>query len=150
MNELQNVYRLRDFSDYEYNKDITHSKLHHKSILAVEKNRHIIMNTISIPNKYIFFIQDATHVIELDDRDYDNYRFQPKKFCLDKWGDVELWSLLLKVNNMLSVTDFDSRRIRIFNPDIFEILNEMLILEQDAIDRNEDRISKRVEEIVND
>lgn len=132
---LSTVTKLSDFGSYAKSLDISHGKLHLKSKLNFSDD-NIIVNSTALTNKYWDYIINATYKITLTDEEFIEYRYQPKKYCYRVFGTTELWSLLLKVNNMISVAEFNTKSFLTFNDNIFTILNEILILEDDAIAEN--------------
>lgn len=138
---LNNCNSLSDFAKYNKDTPVTHSKMHLKSkISGVSLQRSIIVNTTSITNKYFDFILENVTDFAFSDSDFLKYRYQPKRFCLDTYGTVELWSLLLKINNMTSIVEFNQKKIKVFNSRIFELLGEILIMEHENMITNSDVI----------
>ena len=128
---------LSDFEDYEEALKISHSGLHLQSaVLNKTNDKRVIFNHISLMNKYFYQVMEHTRKITLSNEEYMKYIYQPKRYCFDKYGTTELWSLLLKINHMGSCIEFNNKKIRVFTSDIFTVLNEILILEKEEIDRN--------------
>ena len=132
---LNSVTKLSEFGSYAKSLDISHGKLHLKSKLNISENS-IIVNSTSLGNKYWDFILKTTYKTTLTDREFIEYRYQPKKYCYHMFGTTELWSLLLKVNNMTSISEFNTKKFLTFHESIFTVLNEIIILEDDAIAEN--------------
>lgn len=126
---LENCNYIKDFEKYNSLNEITHDKLHLKSSLKPSSKETIVLNSSSLYNKYSDEIKRILYEVELTDYEYVTYRFQPKLFCYHYYGTTELWSLLLKVNNMMSVAQFDKKKIIMFSGEIFKILSEILVLE---------------------
>jgi len=71
------------------------------------------------------------------DNDFRKYKFQPKKLSLILYQTTELWSLLLKLNNMSSILEFTKKDILVPPANvIFNLLNEVIILEKKQITAN--------------
>lgn len=134
--KFNQVTKLSDYAEYSKSLKISHDKMHLKSKITTSDSNLITVNSTSLPNKYWEYIMKNCYKITLSDEDYITYRYQPKMYCFHRYGTTELWSLLLKVNNMTSVTEFKSRSFLEFNDNIFEILNEILILEDGNIQLN--------------
>jgi hypothetical protein len=73
------------------------------------------------------------------------YAFRPKMLAHRLYKNVELYSLILRLNHMKSVSDFTEERLQqgIWLPtqDISTFLNEVLIKEKNPIDRNLSKMS---------
>lgn len=128
--------------DYENQLKLSHNKLFLKSLIKSNGN-NLIVNSTSLPNMYYDYILNSTYTLTLTNSEYMKYRYQPKLFCHDVYGTTELWSLLLKINNFSSISEFNSKKIKVFDVDIFNILNEILINEESRILENYDSIDYR-------
>lgn len=140
-NTLNSVNRLSEFASYANKLDISHAKLHLKSKLKFNNDNTVIVNSESLPNKYWDFIMAQTHKVTLSDQEYVTYRYQPKMYCYDTYGTTELWSLLLKINNMTCAAEFNTKTFLGFYDDIFAVINEILILEDTNIAINTENIN---------
>lgn len=129
---------LSDFEEYEDSLKISHSGMHYQSAVVNQtNNKRVIFNHTSIVNKYFYQIMEHTRKITLTNEELMQYMYQPKKYCFDKYGTTELWSMLLKINYMGSCIEFNNKNIRVFTSDIFTVLNEILILEKEELEKNE-------------
>lgn len=137
---LNSVNRISEFASYANNLEISHAKMHLKSKLDFGKDNIVIVNSDSLPNKYWDYILSQTYKVNLTDHEYLTYRYQPKLYCYDKYGTTELWSLLLKVNNMTCAAEFNTKSFLGFYDDIFTVINEILILEDGNIAVNNENI----------
>lgn len=125
--------------------DLSHSDFFIKTPIEIDSSTLIISNYTSILSHYMDYINKSLIDHTFSDEDMMLYNFKPKLFCLDNYGTVELWSLLLRVNNMSSIIDFKKKNIKVFNiTTIFNILNEIMILEKGQIDSNNDVIDKKI------
>ena len=120
---------------------LSHSALHIKSKLTFNVT-NVIVNYHSYIDEYMDFIKPILIKYTLTDSEYEKYIYQPKLFCLDNYGEAELWSILLKVNNMTSIMEFDRKDLVLFTDEIFDILSEILILESDDIRDNKIKIGE--------
>lgn len=118
------------------NLDISHEKIHLKAFFTDKGNKKIIINYTSLIDKYQDFMSKIIIDYEMTDEEFIKYKFQPKKFCMDMYGTTELWSTLLRINNMVSALQFTNKKIKAFTQDIFDVLNEILILEDDKLKSN--------------
>lgn len=118
------------------NLDISHEKLHLKAFFIDKEKKKIIINYTSLIDKYQDFMSKIIIDYEMTDEEFIKYKFQPKRFCMDMYGTTELWSTLLRINNMVSAIQFTNKKIKAFTQDIFDVLNEILILEDDRLKRN--------------
>lgn len=84
--------------------------------------------------------------LDLDDALFERYKFRPKSLCLKIYGTTDLWHLIIWLNDMTSVTQFNRRNIVVFNPDSMDIINKILELEKVRLLQN----SETPEQIVSE
>ena len=136
---INNYTTIQSLSEYEDQLNISYNKLFLKSLVNSEDNV-LIVNSTSLANKYYDYIQNGIISLELTDKEYMQYRFQPKMFCNDIYGTTELWGLLLKINNFNSIAEFNRKKIKVFGNNIFNVLNEILINEKENILKNNESV----------
>lgn len=133
--ELSSCERMSELSDYDRLNPLSYSHFNLKTKLNSSDDEFIV-NTEYIPLKYFDVIKRSARTVTLTDRDLIEYKYQPKKYCYEILGNIELWSIVLRLNNMTSLTEFNKRTFKIPGNNILKILNEILILENDNITRN--------------
>lgn len=86
----------------------------------------------NIITKYYDTIKNYITTYEMTDTEYQKWKYQPRKMCYDMYGTPELASSLLYINNMVSVTEFTKKKLKIFQLDFLDVVNELFeILEYD-------------------
>lgn len=138
---LQTKNTLSSLVKYGKKLPLSHSAMHIKSKLKFN-DTNVIVNYHSFIDEYMDFIKPILIKYTLTDNEYEKYIYQPKLFCLDNYGEAELWSILLKVNNMTSILEFDRKDLILFTDEIFDILSEILILESDDIRDNKLKVGE--------
>lgn len=130
---------ITSLPDYTRRLDLSYSKMFLKSLVPSNDNT-LIVNSTSLANKYFDYILDTAITLELTNAEYMKYRYQPKLFCYETYGTTELWALLLKINHFTSITEFNTKKIKVFSGNIFNVLNEILVNESTNILENEESI----------
>jgi hypothetical protein len=120
----------------------TADKISLKDYIKRDDGSVVVFNLYSLTDRYMDDLEQFIMTIELSDSEYLKYRFQPKKLCLDVYNCPDLAPLILKINNMVSLLEFDKQSIRMFKTNILKLLNEIKILEQEQYNANEGEISK--------
>ncbi len=87
-------------------------------------------------DKYYYILTPLLTTVSLTDKEMEYYRYKPRLFCIDRYGNIELWSTLLRVNNILSPSEFDKKTFKGFTKEFLEKLDEILIIEGDTLDAN--------------
>lgn len=141
---IQNCTTIQEFIDFGKEQRISHEKMFTKSII-VSNDKCILGNYLSILNRYMDVIRKILIIKEFTQEEMDRYIYKPKLYCMDEFGSIDFWSLILRVNDMVSVTDFKEKKIKTFSKnDLYELINEILILENDTIIKNEDEIENKL------
>lgn len=111
--------------------DINYRKLHTNAYINVNDKDTIKIPYKSIIREYFPYLQDIVIQAQLTDDELSLYKYKPKKLSLDLYDTTELWSILLELNNMYSVIDFNlEKQPKIFDPNEFKpMINEIMIME---------------------
>lgn len=136
MLSVNNVATVSETAEAGKQLELPFEKFFLKNTLQVDSSNSIIINHRCILDEYWDEILKDVKQAELTDKDYELYRYKPKKFCYDFYGCTDLWFLLLKINNMVSVIDFDKKKINIFSDNIFTTLNLILTMEEEKYQEN--------------
>ena len=136
MLSIQKCNTITELIDYSKSLNISHSKIHIKSKFSDSSGNSIIMNYESLLNKYRDYLNKIIVTRTLTDAEYAKYKFQPKLMSYELYGTTELWSSLLSINNLTSASQFTMQKLKLFTYDIFDVINEILILEDDEIKSN--------------
>jgi hypothetical protein len=87
--------------------------------------------------KYRDLIITNSFIVNFDDTTYQQYRFKPKSLSYDLYGTTELWHLLIWLNNLTSVAQFDLQSPVIFDPSQIAILNSIIEIEATNLTSNQ-------------
>lgn len=128
-----------------YGKDlaISHESIQFKEYFNDKYGNVIIVGYENIVDKYLYTLQPHLTQVTMNDLELERYRYQPNLFCLDFYGNPDLWSILLRVNNILSRAEFDRSTIKVFSQEYLNKLGEILIIEGDRLDANRKAVDFR-------
>ena len=106
----------------------------------------IIINIQSILTPYKIKMKEYIHTYILNDKDIVEYEYRPEKLSFDVYGTIELAPLILEINNMESATQFCDLEngIKLFDGNIIDFLNEILIIEKKNINANRSKVNKEL------
>jgi len=127
---------IQDLIEFGKTQDISHAKLHLKSSFIDNNNTRIIVNYTSLLDKYHDHLRKIISTVTLSEEEFAKYKFQPKRLSFEIYGTTELWSMILRINNLTSASQFTMKTLKLFTMDIFDVINEILILEDDALKLN--------------
>lgn len=104
----------------------------------INDNQKII--SFNVLNDYVDEISQMAVVVELDDTEYIKYKYKPKLLSYDVYGDTELYFIILYLNNIYSVKDFDFKKIKLLKKETLEfILSSIYNVEKKYIEEYNDK-----------
>lgn len=113
--------------------EISYRVLHPSATMNDVNNDRIVKFPFSsIINKYKDFLYNIIIEIELNDEELEIYQYKPKMLSEDLYGTTELWDTILILNNATSVSEFKSKKIKLYDPArLKRYLNEIMLLEEE-------------------
>lgn len=76
-----------------------------------------ILNTI---DDYMPEIEESAVNVELSREQYLKYRFKPKLLCFDIYGNGEVYWLIMRLNGIIDVKDFDFKVLKMLRVEDLE------------------------------
>ena len=117
-----------------------------KEVITNSSGEMFVVNMYNLYEKYYELLLEHTVIVTLSDLDYQKYRFKPKLLSKDLYGTTELHYMLLRLNYVYSVINFDFTEIRVFTADIKQLLNEIMVMESEDYIDNEVAVLKKINE----
>jgi hypothetical protein len=117
-----------------------------KEVITNSSGEMFVVNMYNLYEKYYELLLEHTTLVTLSDADYMKYRFKPKLLSKDLYGTVELHYMLLRLNHVYSVINFDFTEMRVFNANIKQLLNEIMVMESEDYIENELAVLKKINE----
>lgn len=114
---------------------ISNSTLNYQKVLAVNSDKMVI-NFESILTDYRYFLDKHITTKTFTNDEYLKYRFRPKSLSYDLYSTIEYASLLLVINHVVSVSEFDFQTVNIYDDQVQTFLNEVLNKEKSKITAN--------------
>lgn len=100
---------------------------------------------VSIKNviwDYIDELKNASVMVKLTDAELYKYKYKPKLLCYDLYGNTELDFVILALNNIADVTEFDSQTFRMLKvQDMNELMTLIYNAEIKAIESYNSKVS---------
>lgn len=139
---------MDDFYNMYKNEEVTISTTQYQECIECSRypNRIILINGITIFDRYFSEIDATAGYKEFSIEEQEKYFYRPKKFSYDTYGTTEMWSIILRLNEMDSISDFNSPKIRVPSTRIVEKLVEIMDLEKSRIDENQEEIIRTLKE----
>lgn len=104
----ENTYTLDQFIACQSDTDFCYNNLS-----FIDQIDNIKYNTYNIISDYIDEIIDNYCVdIELTSDQLAKYKYRPKLLCYDIYGSQELYYLILIINDICSIKDFNKKKLK--------------------------------------
>lgn len=120
---------------------ISNARLNNQKVLTTHGDK-LVINFQSLLTKYWYHLRKRITTLVFTDKQYRQYRFRPKTLSYDLYGTIEFATPLMQINNVTSISEFDLKIVKIFNPDIRDFFNEILNKEKARIQSNEAEVTK--------
>lgn len=117
-----------------------------KDVIVNSAGEKFVVNMFNLYEKYYEILLDYTTTVVLDEKEYMKYRFKPKLLSYELYGTKELHYMLLRLNYMYSVVNFDLREIRVFTRNVIPIINEIMVIEAEEFIDSEVSVIKKLNE----
>lgn len=132
---------ISEYSKAYSDTDITFNSLHYKEKDSVDDSTSLILLNDSILDKYRTDLAEKIISKTFTNEEFNKYQYNPKRLSFDLYGTTELWGLLLEVNQLHSVTEFNINPVKVYDGSIISCINSIFSLEKPFIDQNEEEIS---------
>lgn len=121
------------FKDYDSNIYYSNLSIFEKSI----DGEHLLLS-YNVLNDYRDEILDKTVTIELTNEEFTKYQFNPKLLAYELYGSTEYYYIILFVNSMASVKEFNRRKIKLLRPsDLSSLLSAIYSSEEEFLSKSQ-------------
>lgn len=142
----ENIYTLSDFIREYSVEDLRVDAFHLKEVFFQNGMKHkIVVNGDNIADKYSAELEENKKIVEFTTKEYYKYRYNPKLLSYDVYGTTELWFFILMANEIYAITEFDLRKIKMFDAAIISKLNRMLELDKEFLDINSMEVMEKTQ-----
>lgn len=117
----QNTSTIEQFISCKSNNTISY---HNTSF--IDKYDNINYDTYNVISDYIEEIKDKCNLVVLTNNELYRYKYRPKLLCYDIYGNTELAFLILIINDMYSVKQFNKKRIYMPTKEIMKQITSQL------------------------
>ena len=125
------TFTLDQFADSKSSNDISYYSM---SLLERDPNTNIEYDVFNVVSDYMNELKEMSHSVTLTDTEYYTYRFKPKLLAKFLYGNTELYFIILWLNDMWSVKDFNLRTIKLIkNTELAEALSKVNASEKSFI-----------------
>lgn len=117
------TFTLDQFADSKSSNDISYYSM---SLLEKDPDNNIEYDVFNVVSDYINELKAMSSTVVLSENEYYTYRFKPKLLADYLYGNTELYFIILWLNDMWSVKDFDLREIKLIkNTELSDALSKI-------------------------
>ena len=141
MSDSTTTSTLESFINYK-NLD---NNVYYKDLSIFEKSidGKSVLLSYNILNDYRKEIFDFIIPITLTNEEFQKYQYQPKKLAYDLYGSTEYYYMILFINSMTNIKEFNRRRINLMRAkDMSNVLSAIYSSESEYIERTQQLISQ--------
>lgn len=141
MSQAELTCTLEGFISYkDFDSNIYYSNL---SIFEKSIDGNSVLLSYNVLNDYIDEIMEMTVTVTLTDEEYIKYQYNPKGLAYMLYGSTEYYYIILFVNSMASVKEFNKRKIKLLRPnDLSQILSSIYSSEESFISKARELIEE--------
>jgi hypothetical protein len=124
-------FTLSQFADSKAPTSISYYTM---SLLEKDPQNNIEYDVFNVVSDYMNELKDASHLVKFTDEEYFTYRFRPKLLAHYLYGNGELYFIILWLNDMWSVKDFNLRTLKLIkNSELAQALSSINASEKSFI-----------------
>ena len=139
----ENIYTLSNFIREYGVEELRVDAFHLKEVFFQDGMNHkIVVNGDNIADKYAIELEENKKTVEFTTKEYYKYRFNPKVLSYDLYGTTELWFFILMANEIYTISEFDFKKLKLFDASIISKLNRMLELDKEFLEINSMEVMK--------
>lgn len=126
--------QTRTLTAFVNSKPSSQLSYHYLSLLEKDSKNNIEYPVYNVISDYIQDLKKRCTEVTLSDKEYYTYRFRPKLLADYLYGNGELYFIILHLNDMWSVKDFDKRTLLLLpKTALSEILSSINASEKEFI-----------------
>ena len=142
----ENIYTLSNFIREYGVEELRVDAFHLKEVFFQDGMNHkIVVNGDNIADKYAIELEENKKTVEFTTKEYYKYRFNPKVLSYDLYGTTELWFFILMANEIYTISEFDFKKLKLFDASIISKLNRMLELDKEFLEINSIEVMKEIQ-----
>ena len=128
---VNTTFTLDQFADSKSSNSVSYYSM---SLLEKDPQNNIEYDVFNVMSDYINELKAMSKEVTLTETEYYTYRFKPKLLAHYLYGNGELYFIILWLNDMWSIKDFDSKTIKLIkNSELAEALSSINASEKSFI-----------------
>lgn len=129
--KVNKTFTLDQFADSKSSNTISYYSM---SLLEKDSQNNIEYDVFNVVSDYMNELKAMAKEVTLSETEYYTYRFKPKLLAHYLYGNGELYFIILWLNDMWSVKDFNLRTIKLIkNSELAQALSSINASEKSFI-----------------
>lgn len=129
--KVNKSFTLDQFANSKSSNDISYYSM---SLLEKDPENNIEYDVFNVVSDYMNELKSKAQEVTLSESEYYTYRFRPKLLANYLYGNGELYFIILWLNDMWSVKDFNLKTIKVLrSQDLSEALSSINAKEKSFI-----------------
>lgn len=117
------IFTLDQFIDSKSSNDMSYYSM---SLLEKDKSSNIEYDVFNVLSDYMNELKAMAKTVTFSEEEYFRYRYKPKLLSKYLYGNSELYFIILWLNDMWSVKDFDLHEVKLIkNKELAEALSKI-------------------------
>lgn len=113
----------------------------YESTSFLEKFSSLTLVSYNIFNDYLDEMIDLSVSVSLSDVEYNRYLFRPKLLAYDVYGSTEIYFIIMMLNNICNVKEFNFKKVRMLRvEDLEKVISAVYNSERYRLDINRSKI----------
>lgn len=119
------------------------NSISYDSTSFLEKFNNLTMVSYNIFNDYIEEMLDMCVNVTLSDQEYNKYVYRPKLLAYDVYGSTEMYFIIMILNNICNVKEFNFKKIKMLTvEDLEKVVSAVYNSEKYRLDINRSKIGE--------
>ena len=129
---------IHDFINSAPSNSITY-----ESTSFLEKFTTLTMVSYNIFNDYLDEMLDLSVSVALSDQEYNRYVYRPKLLAYDVYGSTEVYFIIMMLNNICNVKEFDFKKVKMLRvEDMEKVISAVYNSEKYRLDINRTKVEE--------
>ena len=115
----------------------------YESTSFLEKFTTLTMVSYNIFNDYLDEMLDLSVSVALSDQEYNRYVYRPKLLAYDVYGSTEVYFIIMMLNNICNVKEFDFKKVKMLRvEDMEKVISAVYNSEKYRLDINRTKVEE--------
>ena len=137
------TYTIQSFISVGKSNDVSY---YYSSILeTLGDNNDVYISAHNIFHDYKQELLEQSVFVTLTDSEYYDYMYQPRQLAYNLYGYTDLYFVLMILNDICDIKDFNFKKVRVLHPDSIDILGRIINAEENYINKNRIYIKNKEE-----